>query len=115
MDSNLWFVKVHRPKEQCASSPSAILYQPMKHQAHNLPKHRPMEMITKALRGIIRWVRLLGSPRSLQPPSPEAAWIANARKDALRQGITPPIIVRYTFRVRLCPTTDESFSSKTRN
>lgn len=87
----------------------------MKHRVHDQSKLSPMKMITNVLKGIIRWVRLLGSPRALRHPVPEARWITNARKDAIRQGITPPVIVHYTFRVRLCPTTSESFSSKTRN
>lgn len=74
-----------------------------------------MEPITNALRGIIRWVRLLGSPRPLNHLAPEASWITNARRDALRQGITPPLIVRHTFRIRLCPTSADNFSSKPRN
>ncbi len=74
-----------------------------------------MEPITNALRGIIRWVRLLGSPRHLTALAPEASWITNARRDALRQGITPPLIVSHTFRIRLCPTSADNFTSKPRN
>jgi hypothetical protein len=87
----------------------------MKRQETNTPPRNTMEMITYALRGVIRWVRLLGSPRSIVNPVPEASWIANSRMNAMQEGVTPPIIVRYTFRVRLCPTTSDNFTSKYRN
>ncbi len=84
----------------------------MKRLIHHYSRHRHMEPITNALQGIIRWVRLLGSPRPLENLTPEASWVTNSRKDAMRMGVTPPIIVRHTFRVRLCPTSADNFSSK---
>lgn len=86
----------------------------MKRQVHQPSKHHSLEPITNALRGIIRWVRLLGSPRPLNPLPSEASWITNSRIDAMRQGITPPLIVRYTFRIRLCPTSSDHFTSKSK-
>jgi hypothetical protein len=87
----------------------------MKRLIHHHFQPSRMEPITNGLRGIIRWVRLLGSPRSLENLTPEASWITNARNDAMRMGVTPPIIVRHTFRIRLCPTSADNFSSKPRN
>lgn len=74
-----------------------------------------MQTFTNFLQGTIRWVCMLGFPRSIDHLAPEATWITNSRKEAMQRGVTPPIIVRHTFRVRLCPTTASSFSSKSRN
>ncbi len=87
----------------------------MKRQVHSDQKIRSMQIFTNFLQGTIHWVRMLGSPRSIDHLAPEATWITNSRKEAMQRGVTPPIIVRYTFRVRLCPTTASSFSSKSRN
>lgn len=87
----------------------------MKRLVHSPKIISPMQPITNALEAIIRWVRLLGSPRPLEKPTPEASWITNSRNDAMRMGVTPPIIVRHTFRIRLRPTSADNFSSKPRN
>jgi hypothetical protein len=87
----------------------------MKRLVHHHSQPSRMEPITNALRGIIRWVRLLGSPRPLEHLTSEASWITNSRNDAMRMGVTPPIIVRHTFRIRLYPTSADNFSSKPRN
>lgn len=87
----------------------------MKRQVHSDQKNRSMQIFTNFLQGTIRWVRLLGSPRAINHLAPEASWITNSRTEAMQRGVTPPIIVRYTFRVRLCPTAASSFTSKSRN